>query len=162
MRTDGYGAKSVGFAPISAVVIVCNESHFGLPFNLVAHVGLAMDAPLIEFRNVTKRFGEKTILDKVNLKIYENQITTIIGKSGGGKSVLLKHIIGLITPDEGAILFHGKPVAAMKKSERENYRSRVAYLFRNNALLDSMTVFDNVAFPSDRRRISARKRSRIG
>ncbi len=106
-----------------------------------------MDAPLIEFRNVTKRFGEKTILDKVNLKIYENQITTIIGKSGVGKSVLLKHIIGLITPDEGAILFHGKPVAAMKKSERENYRSRVAYLFQNNALLDSMTVFDNVAFP---------------
>ena len=57
-----------------------------------------MDAPLIEFRNVTKRFGEKTMLDKVNLKIYENQITTIIGKSGAGKSVLLKHIIGLLTP----------------------------------------------------------------
>lgn len=106
-----------------------------------------MDAPLIEFKNVTKRFGEKTVLDKVNLKIYENHITTIIGKSGVGKSVLLKHIIGLITPDEGAILFHGKSIVAMKKSERENYRSRVAYLFQNNALLDSMTVLDNVAFP---------------
>ena len=106
-----------------------------------------MDAPLIEFRNVTKRFGDKTVLDKVNLKIYENQITTIIGKSGTGKSVLLKHIIGLLTPDEGAILFHGKPVATMKKREWEDYRSRVAYLFQNNALLDSMTVFDNVAFP---------------
>ena len=69
-----------------------------------------MDTPLIEFRNVTKRFGDKTVLDKVNLNIYENQITTIIGKSGTGKSVLLKHIIGLLTPDEGAILFHGKPV----------------------------------------------------
>jgi len=106
-----------------------------------------MDIPLIEFRNVTKRFGDKTVLDKVNLKIYENQITTIIGKSGTGKSVLLKHIIGLLTPDEGAILFHGKPVATMKKSEWEDYRSRVAYLFQNNALLDSMTVFNNVAFP---------------
>jgi phospholipid/cholesterol/gamma-HCH transport system ATP-binding protein len=106
-----------------------------------------MDIPLIEFRNVTKRFGDKTVLDKVNLKIYENQITTIIGNSGTGKSVLLKHIIGLLTPDEGAILFYGKPVAAMKKSEWEEYRSRVAYLFQNNALLDSMTVFDNVAFP---------------
>jgi phospholipid/cholesterol/gamma-HCH transport system ATP-binding protein len=106
-----------------------------------------MDAPLIEFKNVTKRFGEKTVLDKVNLEIYENQITTIIGKSGAGKSVLLKHIIGLLTPDEGAILFRGKPVAAMKKSEWEDYRSRIAYLFQNNALLDSMTVFDNVAFP---------------
>jgi phospholipid/cholesterol/gamma-HCH transport system ATP-binding protein len=106
-----------------------------------------MDIPLIEFRDVTKRFGDKTVLDKVNVKIYENQITTIIGKSGTGKSVLLKHIIGLLTPDEGAILFRGKPVAAMKKSEWEDYRSRVAYLFQNNALLDSMTVFDNVAFP---------------
>ena len=72
---------------------------------------MTMDTPLIEFRNVTKRFGDKTVLDKVNLKIYENQITTIIGKSGTGKSVLLKHIIGLLTPDEGAILFQGKPVA---------------------------------------------------
>ena len=106
-----------------------------------------MDIPLIEFRNITKRFGDKTVLDKVNAKIYENQITTIIGKSGTGKSVLLKHIIGLLTPDEGAILFHGKPVAAMKKSEWEEYRGRIAYLFQNNALLDSMTVFDNVAFP---------------
>jgi phospholipid/cholesterol/gamma-HCH transport system ATP-binding protein len=106
-----------------------------------------MDIPLIEFRDVTKRFGDKTVLDKVNVKIYENQITTIIGKSGTGKSVLLKHIIGLLTPDEGTILFRGKPVAAMKKSEWEDYRSRVAYLFQNNALLDSMTVFDNVAFP---------------
>jgi phospholipid/cholesterol/gamma-HCH transport system ATP-binding protein len=79
--------------------------------------------------------------------MYENQITTIIGKSGTGKSVLLKHIIGLLTPDQGAILFRGKPVAAMKKSEWEDYRSRVAYLFQNNALFDSMTVFDNVAFP---------------
>ena len=66
---------------------------------------------------MTKRFGDKTVLDKVNLNIYENQITTIIGKSGTGKSVLLKHIIGLLTPDEGAILFQGKPVNKMKKSE---------------------------------------------
>jgi len=103
--------------------------------------------PLIEFRNVTKRFGEKTVLNKVNLKIYENQITTIIGKSGTGKSVLLKHIIGLLKPDEGTILFEGNPVNEMKKSEWEEHRSKIAYLFQNNALLDSMTVFDNVAFP---------------
>ena len=69
--------------------------------------------PLIEFRNVTKRFGEKTVLDRVNLKIYENEITTIIGKSGTGKTVLLKHIIGLLQPDEGVILFVGKPLAEM-------------------------------------------------
>ncbi len=103
--------------------------------------------PLIEFQNVVKRFNGKTILDDVNVKIYENQITTIIGKSGTGKSVFLKHIIGLLKPDAGTILFEGKPINKMKKREWEEYRSKIAYLFQNNALLDSMTVFDNVAFP---------------
>ncbi len=103
--------------------------------------------PLIEFRNVTKRFNEKTVLNNVNASIYENQVTTIIGKSGTGKSVFLKHIIGLLKPDEGTILFEGKPIDKMNKHEREKYRSNISFLFQNNALLDSMTVFDNVAFP---------------
>ncbi len=106
-----------------------------------------METPLIEFRNVTKRFNGKTVLDNINLSIYENQVTTIIGKSGTGKSVLLKHIMGLLKPDEGTILFQGKPVNKMKKAEWEAHRRKVAYLFQNNALLDSMTVLDNVAFP---------------
>ena len=106
-----------------------------------------MDTPLIEFRDVTKQFGDRTVLDRVDLKIYENQVTTIIGKSGTGKSVLLKHIIGLLKPDEGTILYQGKPLREMKRREREEYRSRVAYLFQSNALFDSMTVFENVALP---------------
>jgi phospholipid/cholesterol/gamma-HCH transport system ATP-binding protein len=106
-----------------------------------------METPLIEFRGVTKRFGSETVLDRADLKIYENQISTIIGKSGTGKSVLLKHIIGLLSPDEGVILFQGKPVRKLKKSEWDAYRKQVSYLFQNNALFDSMTVFDNVAFP---------------
>jgi len=106
-----------------------------------------METALIEFRDVTKRFDEKTILDRMDLTIYEKQITTIIGKSGTGKSVLLKHIIGLLTPDEGTILFRGKPVHTMKKSEWDTYRSKISYMFQNNALFDSMTVFDNIAFP---------------
>ncbi|HUO77626.1 MAG TPA: ATP-binding cassette domain-containing protein [Thermodesulfovibrionales bacterium] len=106
-----------------------------------------MDTPLIEFREVTKRFNGKTVLDRMNLMIYENQISTIIGKSGTGKSVLLKHIIGLLTPDEGIILFRGKSIHAMKKSERDSYRSKISYMFQNNALFDSMTVFDNIALP---------------
>jgi phospholipid/cholesterol/gamma-HCH transport system ATP-binding protein len=106
-----------------------------------------METPLIEFRDVTKHFNGNTILDRMNLTIYENQISTIIGKSGSGKSVLLKHIIGLITPDEGTILFRGKPTLAMKKSEWDTYRSKISYMFQNNALFDSMTVFDNIALP---------------
>ncbi len=105
------------------------------------------NTPLIQFNEVKKQFNGNKVLDGINLKIYENQITTIIGKSGTGKSVLLKHIIGLLQPDEGAILYQGKPLATMSRNEREQYRSRVAYLFQNNALLDSMTVFDNVALP---------------
>ena len=106
-----------------------------------------METPLIEFRDVTKRFNGKTVLDRMNLTIYEKQISTIIGKSGTGKSVLLKHIIGLITPDEGIILFRGTPVHEMKKSEWNSYRSKISYMFQNNALFDSMTVFDNIALP---------------
>ena len=119
----------------------------GLRDHVLSHVEMLVETPLIEFRNVTKRFGDKTVLDKVNVKIYENQITTIIGKSGTGKSVFLKHIIGLLKPDEGDILFRGTSIRAMKKDEWERHRMTIAYLFQNNALLDSMTVFENVAFP---------------
>jgi phospholipid/cholesterol/gamma-HCH transport system ATP-binding protein len=106
-----------------------------------------MEAPLIEFRGVTKRFGENTVLDKVDLKIYEGHITTLIGKSGTGKSVLIKHIIGLLKPDGGSILFRGVPVEKLKKGEWDAYRSRISYMFQNNALFDSMTVFGNIALP---------------
>ena len=85
-----------------------------------------METPLIEFRDVTKRFDEKTVLDKANLMIYEKQITTIIGKSGSGKSVLLKHIIGLLSPDEGSILFRGRPVHQMKKTSGISWLIRMA------------------------------------
>ena len=106
-----------------------------------------MDTPLIEFKNVTKRFGEQTVLERVNLQIYEGQTTTIIGLSGSGKSVLLKHIIGLLEPDEGTILFRGKPLTEMKKSEIATSLSQISYMFQGNALFDSLTVYDNIALP---------------
>jgi phospholipid/cholesterol/gamma-HCH transport system ATP-binding protein len=106
-----------------------------------------VETPLIEFREVTKRFGSRTVLDQINLKIYENQVTTIMGKSGTGKSVLLKHIIGLLSPDAGTILFRGKPVHQMKKGEWNQCRSQISYLFQDNALFGSMSVFDNIALP---------------
>lgn len=107
----------------------------------------AMDNTLIEFRNVTKRFNGRTILDHVNLEIFEGHITALIGKSGAGKTVLLKHIIGLLLPEEGDILFRSKSISEMSKKEWDRYRSQISYLFQNNALFDSMTVFDNIAFP---------------
>jgi phospholipid/cholesterol/gamma-HCH transport system ATP-binding protein len=106
-----------------------------------------MDAPLIEFKDVTKRFGTRTVLEHVNLQIYEGQVTTIIGLSGGGKSVLLKHIIGLLKPDEGTILFRGKPIVDIKKSEMTASLAKMSYMFQDNALFDSMTVHENIALP---------------
>lgn len=106
-----------------------------------------MKTPLIEFRNVTKCFGENTVLNKANLKIYENEVTTIIGKSGTGKSVLLKHIIGLLTPDGGNIFFRDEPINEMSRKEWDRYRMQISYMFQNNALFDSMTVFENIALP---------------
>jgi phospholipid/cholesterol/gamma-HCH transport system ATP-binding protein len=106
-----------------------------------------MDAPLIEFRNVTKRFGSRTILDRVSLEIHEGQTTTIIGKSGTGKSVLLKHMIGLLDPTEGEILFRGKPIDRMSRHELDDSRGQFSYCFQNNALFDSLTVFQNIALP---------------
>ena len=107
-----------------------------------------METPLIEFKNVSKRFNDHVILDRVNLSIYRNQVTTIIGKSGTGKSVLLKHIAGLLTPEEGEIFLSGKPLGRMKKNgEWDKYRKNISYMFQGNALFDSMTVFENVALP---------------
>lgn len=106
-----------------------------------------MKVPLIEFRNVTKSFGENIVLNAINLKIYENEITTIIGKSGTGKSVLLKHIIGLMSPDEGSIFFKGRPINGIKSREWDECRMQISYMFQNNALFDSMTVFENIALP---------------
>jgi len=109
--------------------------------------GRPMEVPLIEFRDVTKRFGRRTILERVNLKIYEEQVTTIIGLSGSGKSVLLKHIIGLLKPDEGTILFRGKPLHQMGKKGIAVCLGQMSYMFQGDALFDSMTVYENVAIP---------------
>jgi len=127
-----------------------------------------MTNPLIEFRKVSKRFNDHVVLDQVDLTIDEGEITTIIGKSGSGKSVLLKHIIGLLTPDEGTILFRGRPVQKMSKSERGRTFRQLSYMFQGNALFDSMTVFENIALPLrqtthlSQKAIEERVRTRMG
>jgi phospholipid/cholesterol/gamma-HCH transport system ATP-binding protein len=103
--------------------------------------------PLIEFVDVTKSFEGRTILDRVNFKIFEGEVSTLIGLSGSGKSVTLKHIVGLLKPDSGRILYRGKPIDRMSKKEWNATLARFSYMFQNNALFDSMTVFDNIALP---------------
>jgi len=106
-----------------------------------------MNEPLIQLQNVSKQLGTNQVLDGAYLSIYKGEITTIIGKSGGGKSVLLKHIIGLMEPDSGEVLFQGIPVSQMRKSERKAMKHKVSYMFQGTALFDSMTVFENIALP---------------
>jgi len=103
--------------------------------------------PLIEFKGVSKTFGDRNILNRIDLSVYEGEVTTLIGLSGTGKSVTLKHIIGMLIPDEGQILYRGKPIDEMKKAEWNEYIGQISYMFQNNALFDSMTVFENVAMP---------------
>lgn len=104
-------------------------------------------APLIEIDGMKKSFGSLNVLKHIDLKIYPGEITAIIGKSGEGKSVLLKHIIGLLQPDAGDILFEGKKLNSYSKSEYIKLKDKFSYMFQDSALFDSMTVFENIALP---------------
>jgi phospholipid/cholesterol/gamma-HCH transport system ATP-binding protein len=104
-----------------------------------------MTVPIIEFKDVTKSFGGRTILERINLQIYEDEVTTIIGKSGAGKSLILKLIVGLLRPDSGSVIFQGEPLEHMNKSGWNDYLDRISYMFQSNALFDSLTVYENIA-----------------
>lgn len=106
-----------------------------------------MRDPLIQFRDVFKAFGSNAVLKGVDLSVYRGQVTTIIGKSGIGKSVLLKHIIGLLEPDAGDIFFEGRSLKTMNRAQRRAVKMKFSYMFQGTALFDSMTVYENVALP---------------
>lgn len=106
-----------------------------------------MKEPLIQLGSIHKSFGENHVLKGVDLSVNAGEITTIIGKSGEGKSVLLKHIIGLIRPDSGEIWFEGKLLNKMNNKEQNRIKRRFSYMFQDSALFDSMTVAENIALP---------------
>jgi len=101
----------------------------------------------IQLANVCKAFGDQIVLDNLNLTVEPNRITVIIGESGGGKSVLLKHIIGLIRPDAGSVHIDDVEISALNERELNEVRKNFGMLFQEAALFDSMTVGENVAFP---------------
>lgn len=102
---------------------------------------------MIKLVGVEKRFGKQAVLRGVDLTIPTGKLTTIIGPSGEGKSVLLKHIIGLMQPDRGEVWIDGTDIARLKGQALNEVRKKFAMLFQGAALFDSMTVFENVAFP---------------
>jgi phospholipid/cholesterol/gamma-HCH transport system ATP-binding protein len=99
---------------------------------------------MIELKNVKKRFGEQVVLDGVEFTVQDGETVALLGPSGTGKSVLLKHIIGLIKPDTGQVLVDGKHVAKLSRQDLRELRYRIGYVFQNGALFDSMNVYENV------------------
>ena len=99
---------------------------------------------MIEIKNLVKSFGDKPVLKGVDLSIEDGKTNVIIGASGCGKSVLLKHIVGLLKPDEGHILIDGEDITTMNEKQIYTIRKKFGFLFQSAALFDSMSVGDNV------------------
>lgn len=102
---------------------------------------------MIKLTNVHKSFGPQKVLDGLDLSIPAGQITAIIGPSGEGKSVLIKHMIGLLKPDSGTIEVDGESILGLRRQQLNSVREKFGMLFQGAALFDSMNIFDNVAFP---------------
>jgi phospholipid/cholesterol/gamma-HCH transport system ATP-binding protein len=110
---------------------------------------------VIRVQRLYKAFGGQPVLRGIDLDVATGEIMVIIGRSGGGKSVLLKHLIGLLHPDAGAVMVDGVDITRLRGRALDRIRERFGVVFQGGALFDSMTVFDNVAFP-------LRERSRLG
>lgn len=102
--------------------------------------------PKLRIRNLHKRFGDKIVLDGIDLDVMPSTSMVVIGGSGSGKSVLLKCVLGLIEPDDGIIEIDGQDILRLPRHERETIRSRIGMLFQNGALFDSLPVWENVSF----------------
>jgi len=103
--------------------------------------------PMIQMMDVRKSFGAQEVLRGVNLSIFEGKTTVIVGESGQGKSLIIKHILGLMKPTSGKILVEGKDINTISRKELKEIRADFGVLFQHAALFDSMTVFENVALP---------------
>lgn len=108
---------------------------------------MAIESTIIKLENVYKSFQDLRVLRGVDLTIKSGEITVILGRSGGGKSVLLKHLLGLILPDEGRVHVDGQNLTVLSENQLFALRRRFGYLFQHGALFDSLTVGENVAFP---------------
>ena len=116
----------------------------------------------ITLENISKSFGEQKVLDGLDLTLESKKITFIIGQSGGGKSVLLKHIIGLVKPDSGRVLVDDTDISSLDEAGMNEIRKNFGMLFQDAALFDSMTVGENVAFPlNEHRRLPKKEVQRI-
>ena len=108
---------------------------------------------MIQLRGVAKRFGPQVVLNGVDFEVRDGETVALLGPSGTGKSVLLKHIIGLIRPDAGSIIVDGKDVSHLRRRELAEFRQQIGYVFQNGALFDSMDVEEKIGRASCRERV---------
>ena len=108
------------------------------------------NAPPIQVKGLHKSFGEQIVLNGINLEVAQGKTLTVLGRSGTGKSVLLKVIVGLQLPDSGSVCIHGQEIAGLPRERLNEIRRKIGFLFQNAALYDSLTVQQNVAFPLER------------
>lgn len=104
---------------------------------------------MIEVKNLNKSFDEKQVLHDINVRFDDGKTNLIIGQSGSGKTVLVKNIVGLLSPDSGQVLYDGRDFVAMRKREQVMMRREMGMVFQNSALFDSLSVLENVMFPLD-------------
>ena len=103
--------------------------------------------PILELKDITKSFGDNHVLKGFNLQLFEGENLTIMGKSGSGKSVMVKCLVGLLKPDGGSITIRGQDITTMGQKELDILRTGIGFLFQGSALYDSMTVRENLEFP---------------
>jgi phospholipid/cholesterol/gamma-HCH transport system ATP-binding protein len=106
-----------------------------------------MTAPMIEVRDLWKSFDGNQVLKGVSLKVMPGTTTVVLGGSGSGKTVLMKHIMGLFKPDRGEVIVDGENIVQMDRRQLARFRTRMGMVFQSSALFDSLTVYENVAFP---------------
>ena len=102
---------------------------------------------MIELHNISKAFGGQTVLEEVSAQFHQGKVNFVIGRSGSGKSVMTKCSVGLLEPDTGHVLYHGRNFTSMSLKQRKEIRKEIGMLFQGSALFDSMTVEENVMFP---------------
>lgn len=112
---------------------------------------------MIEFHSVYKSFGNNHVLNGLDLSLPRGRVSFIIGKSGEGKSVTIKHIMGLLKPDSGRVIVDGLDLSTLSEIQMRKHRMKIGMLFQHAALFDSMTVMDNVRFPIDEKRTMSEK-----
>jgi phospholipid/cholesterol/gamma-HCH transport system ATP-binding protein len=108
------------------------------------------DRPVVEFKQVSKSFGGRKVLENVSFAVNEGEVLCVLGRSGTGKSVTLKLIIGLLKPDSGSVYIESEDISQLERTGLSKIRRNIGFLFQSAALFDSFTVADNLALPVQR------------